>query len=130
MTVPTASDLIKKYIELRDATERITDRYNKEVQPYKEGLELIENLLTEEINRLDGQAIKTQHGTAYRSTVTSFRVIDRETWLNWVINENKRDMLTTNVAKDAVKDYIEATSTTPPGLSTTSIFKTNVRRPD
>lgn len=119
--------MIKKYIECRNSIVKLTARYDEEMLPYKDGMALIENLLAEEINRLEGQSIKTEFGTAYRSTVTSFKVADRQTWLDWVFENNQRDMLTTHVAKDAVKDYSEAKGGTPPGLNVTTIYKINIR---
>jgi hypothetical protein len=123
----SAAQLIKKYIECRNSIAKLTARYDDEMAPYKDGMALLEGMLAEEINRLEGQSIKTEFGTAYRSTVTSFRVADRETWLNWVFDHNQRDMLTTHVAKDAIKDYTEAKGGTPPGLNVTTIYKINVR---
>jgi hypothetical protein len=88
---------------------------------------LIENILMDEINRLEGQSIKTKFGTAYRSTITSFRVADREAWLEFVFSGDHRDFVTANVAKDAVKEYIDEIKTTPPGLNVTQIYKLNIR---
>lgn len=125
---PSAAALIKKYIECRNSIALLADRHEKEIRPYREGMELIEGLLAEEINRLEGQAIKTASGTAYRQMTTSFRVADRETWLNWVIDNNHRDMLTTNVAKDAIKEHIDNNGgALPPGLNMTQVYKINVR---
>ena len=92
---------------------------------------LIEGLLADEINRLEGQSIKTEMGTAYRSTVTSFKVADRDAWLDFVFQNNQRDMLTAHTAKDAVKEYMETNGgTPPPGLNMTQIYKINVKRSD
>ena len=129
---PSAGWLIKKYLETRHSITILTDRFEKEVRPYKEGLETIENLLGEEINRLEGQAIKTVDGTAYRSTITNFRVADRDAWLTWVFETGHRDMLTAHVAKDAVKEFMteENKGAPPPGLNVTQIYKINVRSAD
>ena len=127
---PSALWLIEKYLECRRSLKALTDRYEEEAKPYKEGMETVESLLGDEINRLEGQAIKTAAGTAYRSTVTSFRVADREMWLDWVFTNDQRDMLTSHVAKDAVKEFTEMHETPPPGLNMTLIYKINVRSAD
>ena len=130
--MPSAGALIKKYLEIRHSITILSDRFEKEIRPYKEGLETIENILGDEINRLEGQAIKTEDGTAYRSTITSFRVADREAWLSWVFETGHRDMLTSHVAKDAVKEFMaeENKGAPPPGLNVTLIYKINVRSAD
>lgn len=125
---PSAAQLIRKYIECRNSIALLNDQHEKKIRPYREGMELIEGLLAEDINRLEGQSIKTKDGTAYRSTTTSFRVADRVAWLDWVIHNNHRDMLTTNVAKEAVKEYVDNNGgKLPPGLNMTTVYKILVR---
>jgi hypothetical protein len=124
----TADDYIAKYIELSDIVTEKTRLYEEDIKQAKADMELMKNLLAQEINRLDGQSIKTRHGTAYRSTVTRFRVDDRETWVKWVITNEKGDMLTLHVANDAIKDYVDAGHNLPPGLTATTIHNTNIMR--
>ena len=126
---PSAGYLIKRYLEIRHDIVILTDRFEKEVQPYKEGLETIENLLMDEINRLEGQSIKSEDGTAYRTPQTFFRVADREAWFNWVFSTGHRDMLTAHVAKEAVKEWMETENNDapPPGVNVTRMYKINVR---
>ena len=129
MEKPSAAQLIKKYIECRDSVTKITERHNQELLPYKNGMTLIEGLLAEEINKQESLSIKTEFGTAYRSTMTSFKVADREAWFDWVINNDHRDMLTAAVAKDAVKAFMEENGgTPPPGLNMTQIYNINILR--
>jgi hypothetical protein len=129
-TKPTAAEMIKLVLEKRKIIDEATKGFNDLLRPYQEDIELLENLLGAEINRLGGQSIKTVYGTAYRTTVTSFRVADRQVWLDWVFANKARDMLTTHVAKDAIKDYQERTGATlPPGLNMTQIHRTGVRSP-
>jgi hypothetical protein len=128
---PSVAQLIKKYLECRRDIATLTARYEKEILPYRNGMDLIESLLAEEINRLEGQSIKTDQGTAYRSTITSFKVNDRDVWFNWVFDNQHRDMLTANVAKEAVKEFIDGNGgTIPPGLNVTQIYKINIRSAD
>lgn len=126
---PSAAQMIAKVVELRDKIEKKTKAYEDATKEDRNDIEMLENLLGEEINRLGGQSIKTVYGTAYRSTVTSFRVADRETWLNWVFAEDQREMLTAHVAKEAVQEYAQANGL-PPGLNKTVIHKTLIRRPE
>ena len=126
----TVAERIKAVLECRRIIEEAQKGFDELVKPYKETIEYNENILGAEINRLGGQSIKTVYGTAYRTTVTSFRVADRQVWLDWVFANKARDMLTTHVAKDAIKDYQERTGAAlPPGLNQTMIHRTNVRSP-
>jgi hypothetical protein len=128
---PSAAKLIGEYIRCRNSIAVLNEQHERKIAPYKAGMELIENLLTDEINRLEGQSIKTEHGTAYRSTVVSYKVADRDTWFDWVFANNHRDMLTANVAKEAIKEFMETNGgTPPPALNMTTIYKTLIRSPD
>ena len=125
---PTVAMMIGKVIELRDRVNAKTRAYKDSIKQDETDIDLLENLLLAEINKLGGQSIKTANGTAIRATLTSFRVADRECWVNWVIANNQGDMLTLHVAKEAVKEYTDQNGL-PPGLNMTTIFRCNVRRP-
>ena len=125
---PTVAMMIGKVIELRDRVDAKTKAYKDSIKQDETDIDLLENLLLAEINKLDGQSIKTACGTAFRATLTSFRVADREVWVNWVIANNQGDMLTLHVAKEAVKEYTDQNGL-PPGLNMTTIHRCNVRRP-
>ena len=125
---PTVAMMIGKVIELRDRVDAKTKAYKDSIKQDETDIDLLENLLLAEINKLDGQSIKTANGTAFRATLTSFRVADREVWVNWVIANNQGDMLTLHVAKEAVKEYADQNGL-PPGLNMTTIHRCNVRRP-
>ena len=125
---PTVAMMIGKVIELRDRVDAKTKAYKDSIKQDETDIDLLENLLLAEINKLGGQSIKTASGTALRTTLTSFRVADRECWVNWVIANNQGDMLTLHVAKEAVKEYTDQNGL-PPGLNMTTIHRCNVRRP-
>ena len=125
---PTVAMMIGKVIELRDKVDAKTRAYKDSIKQDETDIDLLENLLLAEINKLGGQSIKTANGTAFRATLTSFRVADREVWVNWVIANNQGDMLTLHVAKDAVKEFTDQNGL-PPGLNMTPIHRCNVRRP-
>jgi len=127
--MPTAAELIEKYIQLRDHLKKLTDEFEERTETYRTSMTAIEGVLLDEINRLGGQSIKTPYGTAYRSTTVSAKVVDRDAWFDFIFENKHRDMLTTHVAKDAVKDWMETSQKSPPGLDLTPIMKCNIRKP-
>ena len=54
---PTAAMMIAKVIELRDKVDEKTKAYKADIKDDEANIELLENLLGEEINRLGGQSI-------------------------------------------------------------------------
>lgn len=131
MEKPSVAHLVERYLFCREQIKICTKTYEENILKYQNGIKLAEILLLEELNRVEGQNIKTEHGTVYRKVITSFTVADREAWLDFVFENNQRDMLTAHVAKEAVKEYLETNGgTPPPGLNMTRIYNVNVRSPD
>mgnify|MGYP001607814100 CR=1 FL=1 len=127
--MPTTADYIKKYIELRDHIETQTKAFEEAMQPYRAAQQAIEGAVTQELNELGGESIKTEHGTAYRSQIMQVKVASREDFLDFVFDGRREGFLTNSIAKDAVKEYLEMhAGQLPPGVDVTYLNKTNFRR--
>jgi len=125
----TTADLIGRYIQIRDHIAAMTKQHEESLKPYQEALQAIEGAVTEEINRLDGQSVKTEQGTAYRSEWTAVKVADRETFLDFVFAGRHEGFITNATSKEAVKEFIDAhNGQVPPGLDFTRGYKTLFRR--
>jgi hypothetical protein len=123
------AQLVQKYIELRDTVDAFTKCYEDKVKPYKEAMETIANAMLGRLNDQQTQSVKTEHGTAYVSTLMSAKVVDRDTFINYVMSHEAFNLLTSNVAKDAVKEFMENSSgQLPPGVDVTYINKCLFRR--
>lgn len=123
----TASDLIQRYIELRDQVAEISERHKTELSPFNKGMELIETKLQDMLNAQGGDSIKTPHGTAYRSSVMSAKVEDWDELLTWILTTRRLDFFVRGVNKTAVKEAIDAEETVP-GVSTETIHRINISR--
>jgi hypothetical protein len=121
-------ELIRRYIELRDHVEKRTKDLETELDPYKRGMQAIEGAVSQQIIDLGGESIKTEHGTAYRTTVMTAKVADREAFMNFVFEDQRDEFLTAAVSKEAVKEWLEKYQAKPPGIDVTYIHKTNFRR--
>ena len=66
MGVPTVAQMIAKVIELRDKVDAKTKAYKESIKDDEADIDLLESLLLAEINKLDGQSIRTANGTAIR----------------------------------------------------------------
>lgn len=125
----TTADLIGRYIQLRDHIEAVTKQFEASLVPYKEAMEAISGAVSAEIERLDGQSIKTEQGTAYRSEWTAVKVADREAFMDFVFDGRREGFVTNATSKEAVKEYMDAhNGQLPPGINFTSGYKTLFRR--
>lgn len=129
MSTPTIADLIGRYVQIRDHVAALDKEHVKRLTPYQDALAAIEAAVTEEINRLGGESIKTEQGTAYRSTTLAAKVVDREMFMDFVFDGRREGFLTSHVAKDAVKEYMDGNNgELPAGVEVTFVHKTNFRR--
>lgn len=127
--MPTTADYIGKYIALRNTVAALTAEHEERVKPYAEAMQAIEGAVTEEINRLGGESVKTDQGTAYRSTLLAVKVADRELFMDFIFDGRREGFLTSAVAKEAVKEWLdEHNGALPPGIDVTYIYRTNFRK--
>lgn len=127
---PTTGEMIKRFIELRDHVERKTKEFEASIKPYKDGMAALENKVSAQIIDMGGESIKTEFGTAYRTTVMAVKMADRQAFMEFVTQDwgEREAFLTSAVTKDVVKDWIEQNNSKPPGLDIAYIHKTNFRR--
>ena len=123
-------EMIQQFIKLRDYVELKTKEFEETMKPYKAGMAAIENAVSQQIIDLGGESIKTEFGTAYRTTVMAVKMADRQAFMEFVTQDwgEREAFLTSAVTKDVVKDWIEQNNSKPPGLDIAYIHKTNFRR--
>jgi len=130
----TVADLIAQFIKLRDTMAAEQAGFDKHMQPYKDGMTAIEQAITAALLALDNDEGKRNIsipgvGVAFRQQWTSATVADGDTFFDFVIDNNERQLLTLHVAKDAVKEYMEThNGTLPPGVDWAHGWKTKIRK--
>lgn len=122
-------DVIRRYVELRDQKEALSEKHAAELKPLNDATALIESWLMGKMNDLGCDNFKTDAGTAFRSTVVRAKVTDWEQLRDFILEHHEVDMLTRSVAGDAVKAYAsEHGGALPPGVELTSLMSLKVRR--
>lgn len=123
-------EMIQQFIKLRDYVEAQTKAFEETMKPYKAGMAAIENAVSAQLIADGGESIRTEHGTAYRTTVMAVKMADRQAFMEFVTQDwgEREAFLTSAVTKDVVKDWIEQNNSKPPGLDIAYIHKTNFRR--
>ena len=125
----TPAELIKKYIALRDWLEADSKAVEERQKPYHDAMKAIEGMVQQKLIDEQTDSIKTEYGTAYRTTVMSVRMADRATFVDYVRQlPDGMEYFTNAVAKEKVKDYIEKNGSAPPGIDVTTIAKIGFRR--
>jgi hypothetical protein len=122
------SDLVAKYIELRDRKAQHKAEYEQKVAVLEESMDKIEAKLLELFQSTGMESIKTDAGTAYQSVRTSTSVADKEAFLEFVKTREEWSLLDVRASKLAVEQFVAANEDIPPGINLRQEKVVNVRR--
>lgn len=130
-----ASDLIARYLQLRDYVEHVSAQHEAQLAPYKAGMKAIEDagaaMLIEQGGEEGKANIVTPAGTMYRKRWTSIKMADRPTFFAFVGDDwqHRQNFLTAAVTKSEVEEYIETQKAVPPGLDISRGYNTLFNKP-
>lgn len=133
----TADQLVKRFVELRDHVTAQQKKFDEFLKPFKAEQVEIQDKLLAMLNQTGGESIKTEHGTASKSTITTPKVEARDAYLDWLFALSDADwdafgnaMLQIAAPQiDAVREYMgNHEGQLPPGVVTSSFTRVNVRR--
>lgn len=129
----TAEQLISEHHRIDDFVKAEGKRFAEFMKPHRDQLEEIENKLLAILNAQGSESIKADSGTAYISNIMSPKIIDRDAYIDWVLDkwdEIGNEMLQVSAPqKDALKQFMEENNKTlPPGVQVEFYRKLNVRR--
>lgn len=121
-------ELVEKYIKLRDAKAKLSQKHKDKVAQIDEILEAIEAALLEQFDQHGIDSVRSEAGTAYTSTRVSASVADWDAVLNYVRDKDLWNLLERRVSKDAVKQFREEHDDLPPGVNWSEEKVINIRR--
>lgn len=132
----SAEQLLSEYFRLKDYLAAESKRFTEFCAPYKKQQEALENQMLDMLNRLGGdgrQSIKTESGTFFRVTIVTPKIVDREKYLDVVLENYAtwgNGMLQLGAPKkEAIDAYSrENNGALPEGVETSSFVNLNVRR--
>jgi len=129
MTEPNVDQVIAAYVKMREKKSRMEAEVKAEVAKINEKLMKLEGWLREKADEQGVTSFKTNHGTAFMTTVDFASVADWDAVLNFIKENDAYDMLERRVSKTAVRGYIEANKSIPAGINYGTKLEVNVRKP-
>lgn len=143
----TAEQLITEHNKVEEFVKAESKRFGEFLKPHKERLEEIGNQLLALSNTQKWDSIRTDAGTAYRSTLLNVSVspdglpyevankppsLGREALLDFALDhwdDIGNDLLLVSPQKDAVKKFMEANEgKPPPGVKVGWFTRINIRK--
>ena len=126
----TDEEIIRQRIAIRDHVAKLTEKFEQTLAPYKAAEVALEGAITERMIAQGQESIRTDAGTAYRISVLSTKVADRDLFLAFVFKTENGSFIMNSAPKEAVREYMEENKgAPPPGVDITYIHKTNFRKP-
>ena len=125
----TDAQLVEKYLQFKQLIAAKTELFEAEIKPYKDGMTIIENEFLKRLDERGADNTKTEHGTAYKSVITNFTVVDQQAFLQFCLKyPSLSDMYSVKPVKDPIKEYMQDSKELPPGLEQKDFTRVNVRR--
>jgi 5'-3' exonuclease len=123
------SQAVEIYVQLRDKKAQLKAEYQDAVAPVQEKMDKLEKKFLEMMNTTGVDSIKTISGTAYTSVKTTASVADKDTFFNYVKDNNEWALMEVRASSTAVKEFVEANEgEIPPGVNLNTERTVNVRR--
>lgn len=122
------NDLVAKYVALRDRRAERKARYDQEDSADLALQDKIEAVLLKHFNETGAESVKTEFGTAYKSSRTSATVANRDVFFTFVKTHDAYELLESRCNKTAVAQYKAANDDLPPGVNWREEIVVNIRR--
>jgi hypothetical protein len=119
---------VTQYVALRDKIKALDEEHKEKLKPYKEALENLNAVLLQHLITINGDSVKTEGGTVYRTAKKAASLADPDAFMRFVISNEQWDLLDRKANVTAVADFIEENSETPPGVNFSTTFVVGVRR--
>jgi hypothetical protein len=97
----TSADLCQEYQKYKAELKAEQESFDMAEAYYKSEMQKIAGALAIKLNAEGLQNIRTEHGTAYFSTLKRVKVVNRDDWFRRVWGDGAWDCLTAAVSKEA-----------------------------
>lgn len=122
------SELVAKYIELRDKKAQFKAEYDSKVERLDTALDKIEAALLKTFEQTGMESVKTEFGTAYTTERSTASVADKDAFMEHVKAQENWQLLEIRCSKTAIQQYKDEHEDLPPGVNWRSERVVNVRR--
>jgi hypothetical protein len=119
---------VNQFVALRDLKDGIKARHKEELREVEAMLAQIEGIISSFMRDNKLENLRTKAGTCYTSTRFSAPLADPDLFMKYVIENKAFDLLDRRANVSAVKDFVEAHKTLPPGCNLNGVETLGVQR--
>lgn len=120
----------EQFIKLRDKKAQLEERHKEELAPIKEMMEALKAVLSQGMDALNVESVKTACGTVSFTSKASASVSDMDAFWAYIVTTGQFELLDKKANVTAVKEHIENNQGNPPPGVNFNVFRdVGVRRP-
>ncbi len=108
--------LVAIYRKLRDKKEKMVAKHKEELAPVQGLMSQLEIKLMKKLQEMGVESARTDSGTVFLTTTARCRVVDWDSLLSFILENDRTDLLTRAVSKDVVREMLEEEKRVPPGV--------------
>lgn len=131
MSDSTPDALIQEHQLLKERITLANKQFEELCAPLKTRQREIESALHEFLLGTGGKNFKGSTGTAYLSTITTPKVVDRTVYLDWILEswDERGEMLQIGAPQvGAFEEYVDTNKAPPPGCAVSFFERLNIRK--
>ena len=124
----TMDQAVDRFVRLRNKIAEVKKEQADALNPYNLALGALEAYILDALNTSGLESARTAHGTAYKTTSTSAKVMDWTAVLGFIRDREAWDLLEARVSKTAVHAIMEEIKGPIPGVQTSTTITLGVRK--
>lgn len=127
--MPTMDDAVRLIRQIDEQVDAIEAEAKSKVAALKAQRSTLEAWINKKSLEEGIDSFRTPHGTAFFTTTAYCSVADWDKVWEYMVKNDKFELLTHAVAKKAVTELVQATGEVPPGLTYGQKRTLNIRKP-
>lgn len=121
-------EVMARRFDLVEQLAIISGKHEAELKPLKDELSMCEAFVADHMNRTKTDQVKVNGNLAFFKTGDSVSMSDFDAFIGYVLANSATHLLNQAANKTAVKEFIEANSTPPPGVEYRTFRKVHFRK--
>jgi len=106
--MPSIDKLVEAHFKIKNEIDRRTKALAEELKPLEEKLKQVDGMIMTAMDEMGVVNVKTEHGTPYFTHPETFKVVDKPSFVEWVINNEAYGVVPDTLSrKEAVRDFID-----------------------
>ena len=120
--------VVKGYVALRDKLKELDEAHEAKRKPFVDLINQLSGELQSFLDKSGSNSVRTNDGTFYQSTRYTTSLADPAAFMEYVIKNNRYDLLDRRANANAVKQFVEENGALPPGTNLNALRTVGVRR--